>query len=121
VLCKELGLKPTRKTRVARVSDHTLTLEHNREETDIRTSGVVWVAGVRVNPLIESLDVEKDRRGLILVEPTLQVRGHENVFALGDLAFYPDVAPHSPGQPNWRFSRRTCAPATIRAFMRAMN
>src|SRR5437660_9364475 len=84
-------------TRVARVSDHTLTLEHNREETEIKTSGVVWVAGVRVNPLIEGLDVEKDRRGLILVEPTLQVRDHENVFALGDLAFYPDVAPTLAG------------------------
>jgi len=104
-------------TRVARVSDHTLTIEHNREETEIKTSGVVWVAGVRVNPLIEGLDVEKDRRGLILVEPTLQVRGHENVFALGDLAFYPDVAPTLAGTAQLALQQSHLCARNIRAFL----
>ena len=105
-------------TRVARVSDHTLTLDHNREETEIKTSGVVWVAGVRMNPLIEGLDVEKDRRGLILVEPTLQVRGHENVFALGDLAFYPDVAPTLAGTAQLALQQAHLCARNIRAFLR---
>src|SRR5438552_1289525 len=105
-------------TRVARVSDHTLTLEHNREETEIKTSGVVWVAGVRVNPLIEGLDVEKDRRGLILVEPTLQVRDHENVFALGDLAFYPDVAPTLAGTAQLALQQAHLCARNIRALLR---
>ena len=71
-------------TRVVRVAANSITLEHNHEQTEVATAAVVWVAGVRVNPLVEQLEIEKDRRGLIVVEPTLQVRGHENVFALGD-------------------------------------
>src|SRR5258707_2651951 len=80
-------------TRVVRVSENTITLEHNQTQSEIQTAGVVWVAGVRMSPLAESLKVEKDRRGLILVEHTLQVSGYPNVFALGDMAFYPDVVP----------------------------
>ena len=84
-------------TRVARVAPNLLTLEHNGRESDIEVAGVVWVAGVRMNPLIETLKVEKDKRGLIIVEPTLQVRNHPNVFTLGDIASYPDVAPTLAG------------------------
>src|SRR5207244_12528208 len=104
-------------TRVARVSDHTLTLEHNREETEIKTSGVVWVAGVRMNPLIEGLDVEKDRRGLILVQPTLQVRGHENVFALGDIAFYQDVVPTLAGTAQLAFQQSSLLARNVKALV----
>src|SRR5688500_10166980 len=71
-------------TRVARVAPNVLTLEHNGRESDIEVAGVVWVAGVRMNPLIENLEVEKDKRGLIIVEPTWQVRNHPNVFTLAD-------------------------------------
>src|SRR5919201_739278 len=85
------------RTRVAHVSERTLTLEHDGVETEIETSGVVWVAGVRVNPLIDELPVEKDARGLIAVEPTLQVRRHGNVFALGDNSFLADVVPTLAG------------------------
>jgi len=84
-------------TRVARATEHSITLEHNREQTEIATAGVVWVAGVRMTRLIENLDVEKDKRGLVIVEPTLQVRGHENIFALGDGAQFANVPPTLAG------------------------
>src|SRR5437016_5230547 len=70
-------------TRVVRVTENEITLEHKNERLEIKTAGVVWVAGVRPNPLTDSLAVERDRRGLIIVEPTLQVRSHPNIFALG--------------------------------------
>ncbi len=104
-------------TRVARVSENALTLEHNRVETEIKTAGVVWVAGVRVNPMIEKLEVEKDRRGLILVDPTLQVRDQENVFALGDLAFYPDVAPTLAGTAQLALQQAHLCARNIRALL----
>src|SRR5688572_6740210 len=59
-------------TRVLRVMKDGFTIEHGGEETDIEAACVVWTAGVRVSPLIEKLAVEKDRRGSIIVEPTLQ-------------------------------------------------
>jgi NADH dehydrogenase len=104
-------------TRVVRVTADTITLEHNQQLAEIRTSGVVWVAGVRPNPLLKTLNVEKDRRGLILVEPTLQLRGHDNVFALGDIAFYKDVAPTLAGTAQLALQEAHLCARNVRAFV----
>ena len=105
------------RTRVARVSSTGLTLEHNGRETEIAAAGVIWVAGVRLNSVIENLKVEKDKRGLILVEPTLQVRGHKDAFALGDIAFYPDVAPVLAGTAQLAFQQAHLCARNVRAFL----
>ena len=105
------------RTRVARVSSTGLTLEHNGRETEIAAAGVIWVAGVRLNSVIENLKVEKDKRGLILVEPTLQVRGHQDAFALGDIAFYPDVAPALAGTAQLAFQQAHLCARNVRAFL----
>jgi demethylphylloquinone reductase len=105
------------RTRVARVSSTGLTLEHNGRETEIAAAGVIWVAGVRLNSVIENLKVEKDKRGLILVEPTLQVRGHKDAFALGDIAFYPDVAPALAGTAQLAFQQAHLCARNVRAFL----
>lgn len=47
---------------------------------------VVWAAGVRANPLAESLPVERTRGNRIVVAPDLSVPGHPEVFAIGDIA-----------------------------------
>ncbi|PYS75282.1 MAG: hypothetical protein DMF73_01135, partial [Acidobacteria bacterium] len=54
-------------TRVVRVTENNITLEHKNDRLEIKTAGVVWVAGVRPNPLTASLAVERDSRGLIIV------------------------------------------------------
>ena len=43
-------------TRVVRVSETSITLEHNHNQTELQTAGVVWVAGVRPSPLLEGLE-----------------------------------------------------------------
>jgi demethylphylloquinone reductase len=104
-------------TRVVRVAEHGITLEHNQQHTELETAAVVWVAGVRMNPLVESLKVEKDRRGLMLVERTLQVRGYPNVFALGDVAFYPDVVPTLAGTAQLANQESGLCARNVRAFI----
>jgi demethylphylloquinone reductase len=104
-------------TRVVRVAEHDITLEHNHKQTEIKTARVVWVAGVRVNPLIEQLKVEKDRRGLLMVEPTLQVRGYENVFALGDIALYNDVVPTLQGTAQLAYQQAGLLSHNVKAFL----
>jgi NADH dehydrogenase len=104
-------------TRVVRVSDRSITLEHNKTQTELEAAGVVWVAGVRMSPLAESLPVEKDRRGLILVERTLQLRQHPNVFALGDVAFYPDVVPTLAGTAQLALQESGLCARNVRAFI----
>lgn len=104
-------------TRVVRVSEHGIMLEHTQQQTEVEAAAVVWVAGVRVSPLTESLKVEKDRRGLIMVEPTLQVRGYPNVFAVGDVAFYPDVVPTLAGTAQLALQESGLCARNVRAFI----
>ncbi len=104
-------------TRVVRVTENSITLEHNQTHSEIQTAGVVWVAGVRMSPLVEGLEVEKDRRGLMLVERTLQVRGYPSVFALGDVAFYPDVVPTLAGTAQLALQESGLCARNVRAFI----
>ncbi len=104
-------------TRVVNVTKDSITLEHHEQRTELSTAAVVWVAGVRPNPLLQSLNVDTDRRGLILVERTLQLRSHPNVFALGDVAFYPDVVSTLAGTAQLALQESRLCAQNIRAFI----
>ena len=66
--------------------------------TDVRPDGVMvgdefipvrtvfWAAGVRANPITETMGVELDREGRVAVGPDLSVPGHPEVFVVGDIA-----------------------------------
>ena len=105
-------------TRVVRLTEKTLTFEHAGQQTEIETAAVVWAGGVRMNPLVENLSVPKTPRGLIIIEPTLQVRAHENVFALGDIAYYPDATPTLAGTAQLAFQQASLAARNIAAFIK---
>jgi NADH dehydrogenase len=51
------------KTRVVKVTATRLTFEHEGNQETLKTAGVVWTGGVKMSPLIEQLDVEKNKRG----------------------------------------------------------
>ena len=68
-----------------------------------------------MNPLVEQLSIEKTDRGLILVEPTLRLPSHENVFALGDVAFYKDATPTLAGTAQLALQQAGLASRNIRA------
>jgi NADH dehydrogenase len=104
-------------TRVARVTAGSLTLEHNNTLTEVDAAAVVWTAGVRVSPLIENLAVEKNQRGLIVVEETLQVRGQPNVFAIGDIAYFKDVVPTLAGTAQLALQEAHLAARNVRASL----
>ncbi len=104
-------------TRVVRVTEKSLVVEHGGVQTEIETAAVVWTGGVRVNPVIEKLDVEKTKRGLLLVKPTLQLQSHENVFALGDIAFYQDATATLAGTAQLALQEAGLAARNIRALI----
>jgi len=52
----------------------------------VRTSTVLWAAGVRASGLGSSLGAECDPQGRVKVTPELTVPGHPELFVLGDLA-----------------------------------
>ncbi|MBN9077555.1 MAG: FAD-dependent oxidoreductase [Rhizobiales bacterium 65-79] len=45
---------------------------------------VIWAAGVQASPAAEWLSAPADRAGRLIVEPTLTVPGHPDIFAIGD-------------------------------------
>ena len=105
------------KTRVVKVTSENLTFEHEGNQETLKTAGVVWTGGVRMNPLIEQLDAEKNKRGLLIVKPTLQLSQHVNVFALGDIAFYPDATPTLAGTAQLAFQQASLAGSNIKAYL----
>ena len=104
-------------TRVVRVGETTLTFEHEGRETEIDVAAVAWTGGVRVSPLIESLAVEKNRRGLLMVRPTLQLTAHDNVFALGDIAYFKDASPTLAGTAQLALQQAGLVAKNIEAFL----
>jgi len=104
-------------TRVVRVAEKMLVFEHNGALTEIDTAAVVWAGGVRVSPVVENLKVEKTTRGLILVNPTLQVPSHADVFALGDIAFYKDAAPTLAGTGQLALQQAGLVAKNVKAFL----
>ncbi len=74
--------------RVAGADARSVTLN---DDSQIPTRTLVWTAGNQPSPLLRDLPCEHNRRGQVIVEPTLQVPGLMNVWALGDGAQVPDV------------------------------
>jgi NADH:ubiquinone reductase (H+-translocating) len=76
---------------------------------------LVWAAGVKANPVLAALELPLDDRGRVVVSPTLQVQGHDCVWALGDCAAVPNS--RTPG----RFDPPTCQHALRQARQLARN
>lgn len=104
-------------TRVVDVSKDGVTFEHAGKQEHIKTSAIVWLGGVRMSPLIEHLDAEKNRRGLLVIKETLQLSQHENVFALGDIAYYPDAVPTLHGTAQLAFQEASLCGHNVKAFL----
>lgn len=52
----------------------------------ISAKTIVWAAGNAASPLGKMLGAETDRAGRVIVEQDLSVKGHPEIFAIGDLA-----------------------------------
>jgi NADH:ubiquinone reductase (H+-translocating) len=99
ILTSRRGVELRTNTRVLAIEPRKV---HLAGET-IAADTIVLAAGVAPNPVIAALPVEKDKRGCILVEPSMRSLSHENVWALGDCASipspdgkpYPSLAQHA--------------------------
>jgi len=73
---------------------------------EILTETLVWTAGTAPNPLIQTLPVERDKRGAILVDNTLAVPTAPGVWAVGDCAAITDAKTGQPCPPTAQFALR---------------
>ncbi|WP_296234399.1 NAD(P)/FAD-dependent oxidoreductase [Pseudomonas sp. UBA4617] len=79
-----LGIEWITGATVAAVDANGVTLADGRH---IESHTVIWTVGFRASPLTEQLDAERDGQGRLHVDGTLKVRGLNNVFAAGDVAY----------------------------------
>jgi NADH dehydrogenase len=95
----KLGVTVQPKTLVTNIEGDVVTLKQGDEVTQIAAKTVLWAAGVKASPLgkllAESTGVECDRAGRVIVEPDLSIKGHSNIFVVGDLANFA----HQNGKP----------------------
>jgi NADH dehydrogenase len=83
------GVELRLSTRLERVVNGQVTLS---DGTEIDAGLLVWTAGIKANPVVAAFGLPLDERGLVRVRSTLQVDGHDNVWALGDCAAVPNAA-----------------------------
>jgi NADH:quinone reductase (non-electrogenic) len=83
------GVELRLSTRLERVVNGRVILS---DGTEIDAGLLVWTAGVKANPVVAAFGLPLDERGLVRVRSTLQVDGHDNVWALGDCAAVPNAA-----------------------------
>ncbi len=104
-------------TKVLEVKPHAIVSEHDGKQTETETVTTVWTAGVKVNSLIATLDLPKANNGLLLVNQTLQVKDHANIFALGDIAKLEEVDPKLPGTAQLANQEAALLADNIKAFL----
>ncbi|MEM7760454.1 MAG: NAD(P)/FAD-dependent oxidoreductase [Cyanobacteria bacterium P01_A01_bin.40] len=73
-------------TDVESVSADSITLIYKGQSDTIPVDLVLWTVGNRVSELINQLPLEQNSQGLLEIEPTLLVKGRDDIFALGDAA-----------------------------------
>ena len=98
---EKMGVEVKLNTMVTDVDYMGLTVKEKNgddfgEEYRIECAVKVWSAGVQASPLgklvaEQSDGTEVDRAGRVVVEPDLTVKGHPNVFVIGDMMSVPNV------------------------------
>ncbi|RMG89863.1 MAG: NAD(P)/FAD-dependent oxidoreductase, partial [Chloroflexi bacterium] len=84
---QSLGVEVWLNARVADASHNQVTLADGRV---IQSYTLVWAAGVRTTPLIETINVVLAAGGRIPVNEYLQVPEYPDIYAVGDIAYLLD-------------------------------
>lgn len=93
----------------------TDTVENGHVElsdgTEFDTATIVWTTGVSPHPMLDGTDLPRDDKGRVRCRATLEVEGHDDVFAAGDCAAVPDLTKDDP--------EATCPPTAQHAVRQA--
>jgi NADH dehydrogenase len=87
------GIRVRTGVAVKHIAGRELSLSNGER---VSAGTIVYAAGVGVSPLVASFDLERDRRGRIVTDATMQSVSDRAVWALGDNAAIP--IPDKPGE-----------------------
>ncbi len=87
---QKLGVTVLTKALVTNIENNVITLKQGEQIEQIPARTILWAAGVKASPMSKVLNqrtgVELDRVGRVIVQPDLSIKGHSNIFVIGDLA-----------------------------------
>ncbi|MGR5945576.1 NAD(P)/FAD-dependent oxidoreductase [Enterobacter sp. C4G1] len=78
-----LGVEWRLNSEIEAIDADGITLKNGER---IPSSTVVWTAGVEASPLNQQIEGERDSQGRLIVEESLQVPAHPDIYATGDMA-----------------------------------
>jgi NADH dehydrogenase len=112
---KKMGVEVMLNTTVAGLTAGALQFANGREPLPVGT--LVWAAGVRANPVLDGLALQKDRLGRVTVDSALRVPTHPNVYVLGDAAhaIHPQTGEVYPPTAQVAYRQARVAAANIAA------
>jgi NADH dehydrogenase len=115
---QKMGIEVMLNTTVKGLTD--AGLEFADGQAPLAGDTVVWAAGVRANPVLDSLVLEKDRMGRIVVDSYLRVPGMPGVYVLGDAAHahHPETQEVYPPTAQVAYRQARVAAANIAADLR---
>ena len=89
---QEMGVDVRLQATVADADEHGVTLTSGER---IRAGALLWVAGLRASPLAEALPGASAGGGRLVVDDTLRVPGHPEIYSIGDMAHVgrPEIRP----------------------------
>lgn len=93
----------------ARVADATPDAVMLDPPETIAANTLVWTAGTAPHPLLATLDVERNKRGAVVVDASMAVPGRANLWALGDCAAIPTGLPGGTFPPTAQHALREAA------------
>ena len=81
----DIGVEVRLRSRVEELTETSVFLKGGEQ---IATRTIVWAAGNAASPLGQSLGVPYDLQGRVIVRADLSIPGHQEVFAIGDMAHF---------------------------------
>ena len=102
----ERGVKIMTKTRAVDASLGRVVLSDN---SVIPCMTLIWAAGTEIDPIISKLDCKHDKAGRVVVDNTLRLPDHPDVYALGDCASITDQDSGKPYPPTAQHAVREAA------------
>lgn len=82
---QERGIWLDLETTIESIAADQMALLYKGKVDTLPVDLVLWTVGTCISPLVKDLSLQQNRRGQVMVTPTLQAIDHPEVFALGDL------------------------------------
>jgi demethylphylloquinone reductase len=78
-------------TQITSITQDEITLQYSDKSETLPVDLVLWTVGTKISDVVQALALNKNDRGQIRTQGTLQVEDYPEVYALGDLADCPEA------------------------------